>query len=58
MSLDSDHQAQTLLFRNAQLRLMLLQRDVAIALLQRQIDNWRQTAIAALAKADKLEQDN
>ena len=56
MSLDSDH--QTLLFRNAQLRLMLLQRDVEIAQLRRQIANWKQTAIAALAKANHLEQDN
>lgn len=51
-----DCQLEALRFRNAQLRLLLLQREEAIARLQQQIANWQQTAIAALAKAEQLEQ--
>ena len=50
-------QIASLQFRNARLRLMLIQRDVEISRLQHQINDWKQTAIAALAKAEQLEQE-
>lgn len=52
-----DCQLEMLRFRNAQLRLLLVQRDHAIALLHQKLANWQQTAIAALAKAEQLERE-
>lgn len=50
-------EVEALRLRNAHLRLLLMQRDERIAQLQQQMANWQQTAIAALAKAEQLEQE-
>lgn len=50
-------QIEALRFRNAQLRLILMQHERAIAELQQKLINWQQTAIAALAKAEQLEHE-
>jgi hypothetical protein len=46
---------EALRLRNSELRLLLVKRDFVITQLGRQLVNWKQTTIAALAKAAQLE---